>query len=43
MGFVECDVKDQTGRLIARAASTCIKLKLESKSGTSSGVPEKGP
>ena len=39
VGYVECDVKDQTGRLIARAASTCMKLKLESKSGTSTGVP----
>src|SRR5438309_426456 len=34
LGYVECDVKDQTGRLVARAASTCLKLKLESKSGT---------
>ncbi|MGO9243823.1 MAG: PaaI family thioesterase [Verrucomicrobiia bacterium] len=39
VGYVECDVKDQTGRLIARTASTCMKLKLESKSGTSTGVP----
>src|SRR5271166_3401058 len=39
VGYVECDVKDQTGRLIARAASTCMKLKLESKSGSSTGVP----
>src|SRR5437870_899455 len=35
LGYVECDVKDQTGRLVARAASTCIKLKLESKSARS--------
>src|SRR6267378_3041632 len=35
LGYVECDVKDQTGRLVARAASTCMRLKLESKSGTS--------
>jgi uncharacterized protein (TIGR00369 family) len=27
-GYVECDVNDQTGRLIARAASTCMRLKL---------------
>ena len=26
LGYVECDVKDQTGALVARAASTCIKL-----------------
>ena len=25
LGYVECDVKDQTGKLVARAASTCIK------------------
>jgi hypothetical protein len=24
-GYVECDIKDQTGSLVARAASTCIK------------------
>jgi uncharacterized protein (TIGR00369 family) len=40
LGYVECDVKDQAGRLIARAASTCLRLKRESKSGTSTGVPE---
>jgi uncharacterized protein (TIGR00369 family) len=39
LGYVECDVKDQTGRLIARAASICMRLKLESKPGTSAGVP----
>ena len=27
VGYVECDVKDQTGRLLARAASTCMKLR----------------
>jgi uncharacterized protein (TIGR00369 family) len=27
VGYVECDVKDQTGKLVARAASTCMKLK----------------
>ena len=39
LGYVECDVKDQSGRLVARAASTCMRLRLESKSGTSTGVP----
>jgi uncharacterized protein (TIGR00369 family) len=43
LGYVECDVKDQTGRLVARAASTCMRLKLESRSGTSTGVPKEGP
>ncbi len=28
LGYVECDIKDQTGRLVARAASTCINLNL---------------
>src|SRR5437588_11060129 len=32
LGYVECDVKDQTGRLVARASSTCMKLNAESKS-----------
>ena len=27
LGYVECDVRDQTGKLVARASSTCIKLK----------------
>jgi uncharacterized protein (TIGR00369 family) len=26
LGYVECDVKDEAGKLIARAASTCMKL-----------------
>jgi uncharacterized protein (TIGR00369 family) len=39
VGYVECDVKDQAGRLVARAASTCMKLKLESNSGPSSAAP----
>jgi uncharacterized protein (TIGR00369 family) len=43
VGYVECDVKDHAGKLVARAASTCMKLKLEGKSGTSSGVPREGP
>ena len=27
VAYVECDVKDQTGKLVARAASTCMKLR----------------
>ena len=27
VGYVECDVTDQTGKLVARAASTCLKLR----------------
>jgi uncharacterized protein (TIGR00369 family) len=27
VGYIECDVKDQTGKLVARAASTCMKLR----------------
>lgn len=27
LGFIECEVKDQTGKLVAKAASTCIKLR----------------
>ena len=40
LGYVECDVKDQDGRLIARAGSTCLRVKRESKPGTSTGVLE---
>ena len=32
IGYVDCDIKDQSSRLVARAASTCMKLKLEDKS-----------
>src|SRR5438552_3684574 len=31
LGFVECDVKDQTGKLVAKAASTCMKLRQDRK------------
>jgi uncharacterized protein (TIGR00369 family) len=27
LGYVECDVTDHAGRLVARAASTCMKLR----------------
>src|SRR3954465_4755247 len=27
LGYVECDVTDQDGRLVARASSTCMKLR----------------
>ena len=27
LGYVECDVRDQAGRLLARVASTCMKLR----------------
>src|SRR5271168_4532571 len=26
LGYVECEVKDQTGKMVAKAASTCMKL-----------------
>ena len=42
LGYVECDVKDQGGKLVARAASTCMKLKLESRSSTLTEVPKEG-
>ena len=27
LGYVECEVKDEQGRLVARASSTCLRLK----------------
>ncbi len=27
LGYIECDVKDESGKLVARAASTCMKLR----------------
>src|SRR4051812_18162324 len=27
LGYVECDVTDQSGKLVARASSTCMKLR----------------
>ena len=32
VGYVECEVKDQTGKLVAKAASTCMKLAHDRKS-----------
>jgi uncharacterized protein (TIGR00369 family) len=29
LGYVECEVKDGQGRLVAKAASTCMKLRRE--------------
>jgi uncharacterized protein (TIGR00369 family) len=29
LGYVECEVKDQAGKLVAKAASTCMKLRQE--------------
>lgn len=26
LGYIECDVKDEAGKLVAKAASTCMKL-----------------
>lgn len=31
LGYVECEVKDQTGKLVAKAASTCMKLRQDRK------------
>ena len=27
LGYVECEVKDESGRLVAKAARTCMKLR----------------
>jgi uncharacterized protein (TIGR00369 family) len=32
VGYVECDVKDQTGKLVARVASTCMKQRQAGRS-----------
>ena len=29
LGYVECDVKDAAGKLVARASSTCMRLRQE--------------
>ena len=31
VGYIECEVKDQTGKLVAKAASTCMKLRQDGK------------
>src|SRR6266699_5715898 len=31
VGYVECEVKDQTGKLVAKAATTCMKLRTDRK------------
>jgi uncharacterized protein (TIGR00369 family) len=35
LGFVECDVTDQAGKLVARASSTCMKLRQARRPTTS--------
>ena len=34
LGYVECDVTDHAGKLVARAASTCMKLSASPPSAT---------
>lgn len=34
LGYVECDVKDQSGKLVARATSTCLKLRPDHRRGS---------
>jgi uncharacterized protein (TIGR00369 family) len=31
LGYIECEVKDQTGKMVAKAASTCMKLRQDRK------------
>jgi uncharacterized protein (TIGR00369 family) len=31
LGYVECEVKDHSGKLVAKAASTCMKLRQDRK------------
>jgi len=31
LGYIECEVKDQTGKLVAKATSTCMKLRPDRK------------
>ena len=31
LGYIECEVKDHTGKLVAKAASTCMKLRQDRK------------
>jgi uncharacterized protein (TIGR00369 family) len=37
VGYVECDVKDEAGRLVAKLSSTCLKLRGD---GRPVGSPE---
>src|SRR5437870_13734515 len=31
LGYIECEVKDQSGKLVAKATSTCMKLRTDRK------------
>lgn len=33
MGLVECEVKDERGRLVAKASSTCLTIRVEAGDG----------
>jgi uncharacterized protein (TIGR00369 family) len=37
LGYVECDVKDEAGKLVARASSTCMKLRQDRPPTTREG------
>ena len=39
VGYVECDVSDQAGKLVARAASTCMKRQQEREPQRHDGRP----
>jgi uncharacterized protein (TIGR00369 family) len=42
VGYVECDVKDEAGRLVAKLSSTCIKLRGDGRPvGSSATAKEK--
>jgi uncharacterized protein (TIGR00369 family) len=33
LGYIECEVKDEAGKLVAKVASTCMKLRQDRKDG----------
>ena len=33
LGYIECDVRDEAGKLVAKVASTCMKLRQDRKDG----------
>ena len=43
VGLTECDITDESGRLIARATSTCMTLRGEAAAGRTAGTAQAVP
>jgi uncharacterized protein (TIGR00369 family) len=40
IGYIECDIKDEKGKLVARLSSTCLKMRKPEPSASLGSAPE---